>query len=598
MRNKVIVLAALLCVFGLWGCRDGRKENRPGVPMSIRIVGVSGRADLDQEMKLGLFVAEPVNADNVYLGISPNGLAIPEVDLRWAYEQSSASRFFAYSPYNSSFTGKESVVVDMPSDQSTKEKFLSANVMTSLTSGAPGGNGVMLRMKHAMTAMMVEFDNRTGERIESMMVSGFMTQYKIDFLTGAFSATGSKSLITPLRSYDGSDSFLFLYPPQDGTPVFFVQMESGKEIKITYNNYCHEYPGSMIRMNRILLTESTPTDNILALDGVNINQWMVNGIPRFNESITYYNLAGLGAVETDKDDNFFSAYINKVTVTAIDNSNPDGQGVIIEDSTRAIYAWTYPGIELNVGNTIVGPVMGYMDKPEAGEYHISSFYTNYATIGKADSLPVIKGSFSTLSQEMDRLEYRRMQFEGVTLIERFNNGMAIFDQGGTTMSVVCAGFEDALLPGVTGVLTAFPVRNGSDIMLMVYDDSQFAGFSKDELESDFTRCDILGFYDLSLPDTVICSFALRGDAIQYSLKKSDGNRSMQVADASKGDAQYFYVYDCPDAPVVGHEFCVAFNTAGKTDLRGSTMYMECVKCTDNRAWFIDRSGSKGFVLAL
>lgn len=598
MRNKAVVLATLLLIYGLWGCRDGSKEEKLGEPMSIRIVGVTGRADLDPNLHLGLFVAEPVNADNVRLGVSANGAAVSDDDLRWSFAQSSASRFFAYLPYDASFTGKQSVVADMPSDQSTREKLLSANIMTSLTSGAPGEYGVVLRMKHAMTAMMVEFDNRTGEKIESMTVSGFMTQYKIDFVTGSLSATGTKSLITPLRSDDGGDSFLFLYPPQDGTPVFTVTMESGRKIKITYNNYCHEYSGSLIRMNRILLTESTPNENILELDGVNISQWSVNGVPRFNESPIYHSLASLGNVETDKDDQFFSAYINKVTVTVVDKSNPDGQAVIIEDSTRAIYAWVYPGIELKAGNTIVGPVMGYMDKPKAGEYHISSFYTNYATIGKADSLPATKGSFITLTQEIDRLEYRRMQFEGVTLVERFDNGRAVFDQNGTVMSVVCAGFENDMLPGVTGMLTGFPVRYGSDILIMVYDDSQFAGFSKEELDSDFTRYDILGYYDLSQPDTVICSFAGLSDGLQYSLKNNNGNRSMQVADADMGVVQYFYLYDCPDSPVVGHEFCVVFNTAGNTGLRGSTMYMECVKCSDNKVWLIDRSGSKGLVLAL
>lgn len=598
MRNKVFVLLAIFGLCGLWGCKDTHKEQKSGVPMSIRILGVSGRSDLEQGMKVGLFVAEPVHADNVQLVVSSNGVAVPEEDIRWAYDQSSASRFFAYSPYDPTFSGKESVVADVPSDQSTKERLLSANIMTSLTSGAPGQYGVVLRMKHAMTAMMVDFDNRTGERIESVTVSGFMTQYKIDFITGAFSATGSKSRITPLRSDNGGDSFLFLYPPQDGTPLFTVRLESGREIKITYDNYCHEYPGTLIRMKTILLTESTPNENILELNGVNINQWVVNGLPRFSETPTYYTIAGLENVETDKDDNFFSAYINKVAVTAVDYSNPDGTGVIIEDSTRAVYVWTYPDIDLKVGNTIVGPVMGYMAKPKAGEFHISSFYTGYATIGKTDSLPVTMGDFNTLAQNVGDFEYRRMQFEGVTLLERFNNGRALFDQKGTVMSVICAGFENDMLPGVTGTLTGFPVRSGSDIMIMTYDGSQFAGFSKDDLESDFTRCEDLGFYDLSLPDTVICCLAGRGDALQYSLKNNNGNRSMQLTDTDKGDVQYFYVYDCPDAPVAGHEFCVVFNTAGKTDLRGSTMYMECVKCSESRAWFIDRSGSKGLVLAL
>ena len=595
MRIKILILTALLCAIGLTGCKEDPKL---GSPMTVKLYGVSGRADLETGMSVGLFVSEPVYADNVPLVISSNGGVVTEKDLRWAYDQAEASRFFAYAPYDASFTGKETAVLDIVSDQSSKHKFLSANIMTALTAGAPGQQAVTLRLKHVMTAMMVTFDNRTGAGIESLTVTGLMTQGKLDFITGTFTATGSKSRITPLRDEEGGDSFVFLYPPQDGTPVFHVILTSGKEIDITYKNYCHEYSGSIVKMDRIVLTESTPTENILDLDGVNITQWNVNGVPSFSESAQYLSLAGLINVETDKDDNFFSAYINKVTVTAVDNTNPAGQGLILEDSTCAIYAWAYEDPGLKVGNTIVGPVMGYMDKPSDSEFHISNFYTAYATIGKTDNLPCTAGSFKTLADNIGRLEYRRMKFEGTVLKQRFENGRAVFEQDGTEMSVICAGFQDDMRPGVSGDLIGFPVRNGSDVVVMIFDPEQFNGFVKSEIDNAFAADSILGLYELSDTANAVYCFPNNGDEPQYSLGYRNSDRSMQVVDTEAGVAQFYYIYNCPDIPVIGHEYCVSFNISGQSEMRGSTIYMECVKYRDGRAWFIDRSGSKGLILAL
>ena len=52
------------------------------------------------------------------------------------------------------------------------------------------------------------------------------------------------------------------------------------------------------------------------------------------------------------------------------------------------------------------------------------------------------------------------------------------------------------------------------------------------------------------------------------------------------------------APVVGHEYNVAFNVSGNSALTGCTMNMECVKVDDEHVWLVDRSGSKGLIMAL
>ena len=605
MKFKFIVSVAAGCILMLCGCKDDKPKY--GAPMNVKVFGVTGMPDLlsdmqkellPSDMKVGLFVGEPVNIENVPALVTANGTISPEKEIKWAYDQSQASRFFAYAPYDASYNGQEYVVVKVPADQSTEEKMLQGNLLTALSSGGPKQTSVTMKLKHAMTAMTVSFDNRTGSKITAMTVSGFMTEGKLNLLTGTLTATDGKKLITPLRSTTQDDTFSFIYIPQVQTPTFYVTLESGKKLTFVYDNPCNEYPDKIIRM-KIQIDESTPDPTMLELNGVSTTQWLSNGAPELPAGAHYVNLAGLRSIKTDaKDFNVFSAYINKVTVTAVDKTDPDYLGVILEDKSKAIHVWTNPGTDLQVGNTIVGKVMGYMERPSGEELYITYFYTYYATVDKTDVLPCTQGSFRCLADSIVRWEYRRMLFKDAVLEEGFKGDRAVFVQDSTRISVVCPGVEVSLAEGIKGDLIGFPVRSGSDITVMVYDQKQFDSFEKEAADNALTRDSVYGLYDLSMPDTAI--FVMNGTDMecQYSVRYFDYGRTMQVSDTHNGNVQMFLVYDCTDKPVTGHEYEVAFNMMGKSGQKGSTVYMECVKVEENTAWLRDRSGKYGLILAL
>ena len=133
-------------------------------------------------------------------------------------------------------------------------------------------------------------------------------------------------------------------------------------------------------------------------------------------------------------------------------------------------------------------------------------------------------------------------------------------------------------------------------MIMVYDAGQFRDFVKAPADNAFCRQSAYGLYDVSAQDTAISLLNGRDDDIQYSVRQYGNGRSLQLADTRNSVAHY--VYDCPDTPVPGHDYKVAFNVSGETGLRGSTMYMECVKVEDGSAWLVDRTGTNGLILAL
>ena len=86
--------------------------------------------------------------------------------------------------------------------------------------------------------------------------------------------------------------------------------------------------------------------------------------------------------------------------------------------------------------------------------------------------------------------------------------------------------------------------------------------------------------------------------LQHSVRIYSYGRTMQVADTRNGEVYTFLIYDCTDIPLVGHEYTVAFNVMGTSSRKGSTVNLECVKVDENTAWFVDRKGDYGLVLAL
>lgn len=592
------------CLLMMCGCKDEKPQF--GASMNIRILGVTGKSNLTPGLKLGLYAGEPVGAGNVQLTVSENGSVTPESDLKWGYDQSEASRFFVYAPYNGDYTGKESVEIDIPTDQTSKEKMQSGNILTGLASGSPSQSAVSVKLKHAMTAMVISFDNRSGEKIKSMYVTGIQTKAKLNLVTGSLTAAGGKGRINPMRAEDDENTFIFLYVPQDATPVFNLTLASGKTIAYTFNNSCHEYTGSIIKMSGIKIEENTPEANILSLSGVNLTQWTENGIPETSVTYPYVDLAGLGKVETDEDSyNYFEAYLKRVTVTAVDRTDPDVLGVILEDESKAIHVWTYPGENLSkfkVGATITGRVLGYMEKPSKDEYKIAYMYTYYSTFGEADTLPRTEGTFAALKDNIGDWEYRRMEFKNVTLKSDFNDGeLAVFTQGGDTAMVICPGIVDYLAEGIQGDLIGFPIRTGSDIQIMVYDQTQFDSFTKDYSDSRyaaFVSDSTYGYFDLSNPDAIQNCLDGQDAELQYAFGYNEMGRFIQFTDTKNGRSLHLLVYNSPEAPIVGHQYPVVLTVYGNSELESKTVLMECIKTDDNTAWLVDSESNKGLRLAL
>ena len=125
-----VCLALIMC-----GCKDNKPEL--GAPVTVRVMGVDGRTDLDPGLMIGLYVGDPVNVSNVPMTVNEQGFAMPDRELRWKFDQKSDARFFAYAPYDASLSGTDAVTMDFPVDQSTANGFMWANMLTAEVSASP-----------------------------------------------------------------------------------------------------------------------------------------------------------------------------------------------------------------------------------------------------------------------------------------------------------------------------------------------------------------------------------------------------------------------------------------------------------------------------
>jgi hypothetical protein len=372
--NLKQICAATCMVLVLGGCEETLPED--GAPMSVRVYGISGKSDLTPGLKLGLFVGEPVGIDNVPMTVSGNGVGMLDREVKWKFNQSSSSRFFVYSPYSDSLLERQFVKIDYPTDQSTEEKFLAANVLTGNASASPRNTAVEVTLTHAMTAMTVSFENRTGEKIISMEITGLMTNGIIDVASGEVETTGTSGTITPLRSTDDTEAFCFLYLPQIGTPTFNLKMESGKSIIITFDNPFEKSVGKIIRKEGIILRSNmlSQEKQILSMEGANITQWPENGIPVFplyRESIV-------------------SVFAGKNAYGLYDLSQPD----------TIIYAFSGKENQMQLS------VRQYVTERSFQQAHTASGEVHYFYVYNCPSVPIVERIYTVAFNVMGRSEQK------------------------------------------------------------------------------------------------------------------------------------------------------------------------------------------------
>lgn len=158
----------------------------------------------------------------------------------WYEDEQLSSALFSYYPYSSSNNGvTASISFSVKNDQSSKEGFSSSDFMCAFAEASPSDEPVRLPFKHALSKIILKFENNLGENISSVVLDGVYTSVKVGVtLAGSVEHTGSKGSVSLSKvQISGQEAWAAVLVPEKGTaPSFQVTLESGKVMDYVVEN--------------------------------------------------------------------------------------------------------------------------------------------------------------------------------------------------------------------------------------------------------------------------------------------------------------------------------------------------------------------------
>lgn len=191
---------------------------------------VSGESEIP-EMALGLSVSDPVNADNVKVTIDAEGNFVPEIPLYWGLEQTKASTFTAYFPYNAAYTGQSVVEFNVLTDQSSKHNLELSQFIAGSTTARPSDPSVQIVLEYRMAGLDIWFDNRSGKTISRVFLQGVKAKMHYD-MSSTVCTTAPDPLSDIVMCWNGKDdkgydNYLAVLPPQRTDVKMVVEFSDG-----------------------------------------------------------------------------------------------------------------------------------------------------------------------------------------------------------------------------------------------------------------------------------------------------------------------------------------------------------------------------------
>lgn len=154
---------------------------------------------------------------------------LPEVPIRWEAGQTRFSEFFAYYPYDEGLNSTTSKM-SIPSDQSTEEAFLAADLRTAHVNAEPLTT-VDFVLGHRFSRINFVLSSKVGgEAAEKVVLKDLLTEATVDLSTGGTALSGSKADISALKQ--GDNRFAAIVLPQPYMEVI-VTTNKGRDIKYT-----------------------------------------------------------------------------------------------------------------------------------------------------------------------------------------------------------------------------------------------------------------------------------------------------------------------------------------------------------------------------
>ena len=228
----------------------------------------------NDEIGLYMFKGEETYAENHKYTYAAGALTTAE-DIAWYEETEVVANITAYYPYSENAYNGEFTV---NADQSSVELYKASDLLLASAQSAPTKNTVVLPFKHALSKVVVTFDNQLNEEIANVYFTDLLGKVAVNVNDATVEATGSTGTIKALKT--GENAWQLIVAPQTASPKLAVTTASGKQYTFVLEEAVTFSAGKVSTATNVVLS----TETIYTSFTPEIEDWVADNELNFSQN--------------------------------------------------------------------------------------------------------------------------------------------------------------------------------------------------------------------------------------------------------------------------------------------------------------------------
>ncbi len=260
MKSIKLFAIAMVAVMSFAACQ--KNEPTPSKPDSKLTLKVRASVynftkatdtafEENDEIGLYMFKGEETYAENhkyTYVG----GALTTAADIAWYEETEVVANITAYYPYSENAYNGEFFV---NADQSSPELYKASDLLLASAQSAPTENAVVLPFKHALSKVIVSFDNQLNEDIADVYFTDLRGKVTLNVEEASVEATGDAGVIKAFKA--GENTWQLIVAPQTASPKLAVTTTSGKQYTFVLEEEVTFSAGKVSTATGVVLSRET-----------------------------------------------------------------------------------------------------------------------------------------------------------------------------------------------------------------------------------------------------------------------------------------------------------------------------------------------------
>ena len=228
----------------------------------------------NDEIGLYMFKGEETYAENHKYTYAAGALTTAE-DIAWYEETEVVANITAYYPYSENAYNGEFTV---NADQSSVELYKASDLLLASAQSAPTKNTVVLPFKHALSKVVVTFDNQLNEEIANVYFTDLLGKVAVNVNDATVEATGSTGTIKALKT--GENAWQLIVAPQTASPKLAVTTASGKQYTFVLEEAVTFSAGKVSTATNVVLSTETISTSFTP----EIEDWVADNELNFSQN--------------------------------------------------------------------------------------------------------------------------------------------------------------------------------------------------------------------------------------------------------------------------------------------------------------------------